>query len=126
MNVSARQHQQDWSHRDVTTLQPTQLALQDKDTLIIQWSDGQRRGYNVTDLRLACPCATCNMQRNRAGLQHGQPLSPAAPVTIQQMTPVGNYAYSIHFSDGHRTGIYILELLRSLGAESSKQDPSAT
>jgi DUF971 family protein len=33
------------------------------------------------------------------------------------MNPVGNYAYSIHFSDGHNTGIYTLESLRNLGQE---------
>jgi DUF971 family protein len=33
------------------------------------------------------------------------------------MAPMGRYAYSIHFSDGHDTGIYTLELLRELGTE---------
>jgi DUF971 family protein len=28
---------------------------------------------------------------------------------------VGNYAYSIAFSDGHDTGIFTLEFLRELG-----------
>ena len=37
------------------------------------------------------------------------------PLTISKMEPVGNYAYSIEFSDGHGTGIYTLELLRGLG-----------
>jgi len=31
------------------------------------------------------------------------------------MKPVGNYAYGIEFSDGHNTGIYSFETLRSLG-----------
>jgi DUF971 family protein len=31
------------------------------------------------------------------------------------MEPVGNYAYSIRFSDGHDTGIYTFELLQALG-----------
>jgi DUF971 family protein len=31
------------------------------------------------------------------------------------MKPVGNYAYTIAFSDGHDTGIYTFELLRELG-----------
>jgi DUF971 family protein len=31
------------------------------------------------------------------------------------MKPTGNYAYGIEFSDGHDTGIFTLELLRSLG-----------
>jgi DUF971 family protein len=44
-------------------------------------------------------------------------LSPAEtqPLRIAAMQPVGNYAYSIDFSDGHDTGIYTLELLRRLG-----------
>jgi DUF971 family protein len=33
------------------------------------------------------------------------------------MKPVGNYAYSIDFSDGHNTGLYTLEFLRELGSE---------
>ncbi len=43
----------------------------------------------------------------------------ARPLTIAKMEPVGNYAYSIAFSDGHDTGIYTLELLRQLGHEAS-------
>jgi DUF971 family protein len=31
------------------------------------------------------------------------------------MEPQGRYAYGIHFSDGHNTGIYTLESLRELG-----------
>lgn len=37
------------------------------------------------------------------------------PLRIAAMKPVGNYAYSIDFSDGHDTGIYTLETLRELG-----------
>ncbi len=42
-------------------------------------------------------------------------LQEAQPVAIKGMTPVGHYAYSIEFSDGHDTGIYTFELLRELG-----------
>ena len=37
------------------------------------------------------------------------------PLRIAAMKPVGSYAYSIDFSDGHNTGIYTLESLRELG-----------
>jgi DUF971 family protein len=40
-----------------------------------------------------------------------------APLKVLAMNPIGNYAYGIHFSDGHDTGIYQLELLRELGEE---------
>ena len=33
------------------------------------------------------------------------------------MKPVGNYAYSLTFSDGHDTGIYTYDLLRELGEQ---------
>jgi DUF971 family protein len=41
------------------------------------------------------------------------------PLRIVAMKPVGNYAYSIDFSDGHDTGIYTLETLHELGDEAS-------
>ena len=37
------------------------------------------------------------------------------PLKINGMKPVGNYAYSIAFSDGHDTGIFTFDLLRTLG-----------
>ena len=35
-------------------------------------------------------------------------------VTIERIEPVGNYAVSIHFDDGHNTGIYSWEELYQL------------
>lgn len=37
------------------------------------------------------------------------------PLAVTGMKPVGQYAYSIEFSDGHSSGIYTLEYLRELG-----------
>jgi DUF971 family protein len=98
---------------------PTELRLVDQSRLRIAWSDGQTREYGVRDLREQCPCATCRERRT------GPPppstelpvLNPAEtrPLRITAMHPTGRYAYSIHFSDGHDTGIYTLELLRELG-----------
>jgi DUF971 family protein len=53
-------------------------------------------------------------------------LSPAEaqPLRVLGMHPVGNYAYSIHFSDGHTSGIYSCDYLRRLGAETSPPPPS--
>ena len=99
---------------------PTDLQLVDPEHLRIKWSDGQVRQYTVRDLREMCPCATC---RERRTAPPPPPttltvLSPAEtqPLRITAMQPTGRYAYSIHFSDGHDTGIYTLELLRELGA----------
>jgi DUF971 family protein len=36
-------------------------------------------------------------------------------VEIEKLNPMGNYAISIHFSDGHTTGIYSWSYLHYLG-----------
>ncbi len=101
--------------------QPTKLEVRDGNTLLIVWSDGQQRAIPFGELRKACPCATCREQRKvppqpSGGLQVIS-MAEARPLKIESMSPVGNYAYSIGFSDGHDTGIFTLELLRSLGKE---------
>lgn len=103
------------------SVQPTKLEMIEAGRLRIAWSDGQVREYGVRELRDACPCATCREQRNAPppALTELTVLSPAEaqPLKIAAMDPVGRYAYGIHFSDGHTTGIYTLESLRELGEE---------
>ncbi len=97
---------------------PTKLARTESG-IVIEWSDGARREYSFRELRDACPCATCREKRSQpaapANLLPVLSAAEARPLTISKMEPVGNYAYSIEFSDGHGTGIYTLELLRGLG-----------
>ena len=104
--------------------QPTKLARTDDGRLAIEWSDGQRRVYRYRELRDACPCATCRELRSAPPKPAGllTVLSPAEtrPLAIAGMKPVGNYAYSIEFSDGHDSGIFTFELLRSLGEVSQE------
>jgi len=106
-------------------IQPTKLELVDANRLRIHWSDGQVRDYAFRELRDACPCATCREKRNA-------PPPPATmlpviseadmrPLRITAMKPVGSYAYSIDFSDGHSTGIYTLESLREMGQPVTKE-----
>jgi DUF971 family protein len=100
--------------------QPVKLELADDTRLRITWSDGMLREYAIRELRDHCPCATCREKRNAAPAAPMFPIVTDAetrPLRITAMKPVGNYAYSIDFSDGHNTGIYTLESLRELGAE---------
>ncbi len=104
------------------TARPTKLELAGDDRLRIEWNDGTTREYGFRELRDACPCATCREQRKQSDAADANPLqilSPAEaqPLKILGMEPVGNYAYTIRFSDGHDTGIFQFELLRELGAE---------
>lgn len=101
------------------SVQPSKLELTSNGKLRIAWSDGQTREYAIRDLRDKCPCATCREKRSAPPAPAtALPILSAAetqPLRITGMTPVGHYAYSIDFSDGHDTGIYTLELLRELG-----------
>jgi DUF971 family protein len=101
-------------------LQPVALSLIDDVSLQITWSDGAVLRTRIAVLREACPCATCReKQRAAADKPKGRlpVLAPAEarPLKITRMTPVGNYAYNIDFSDGHGSGLFTMEMLRQLG-----------
>lgn len=99
--------------------QPEQLKMLDPETLKIKWDDGEVRHYKVSELRGNCPCATCNEKKKAPPPPATSlPVITAAetqPLRISKMEPMGRYAYSIHFSDGHDTGLFTLEALRKLG-----------
>ncbi len=100
--------------------QPVGLEKSPDRQLQIRWSDGEKQAIPFKTLRDSCQCATCMEKRTN---QPDQPVgqltilsaAEAMPVDITSMTPVGNYAYNIHFSDGHTTGIFTFEALRGLG-----------
>ncbi|HEX3727495.1 MAG TPA: DUF971 domain-containing protein [Pirellulales bacterium] len=105
-------------------LRPTKLELRGDDRLFIEWSDGAKREITFRKLRSSCPCATCREKRAQPpepsvglGSLPVLTLAEARPLKVLGMRPVGNYAYSIAFSDGHDTGIFTLEFLRELGSE---------
>jgi DUF971 family protein len=100
---------------------PVKLELRGENRLLIEWSDGQKREITFGELRERCPCATCREKRSQPPKPTGGlnvlSMAEARPLKILGMNPVGNYAYSIAFSDGHDTGIYTLAFLRELGTE---------
>ncbi len=86
----------------------------------ITWSDGHASHYEFAYLREACPCATCNDERNKKAAAASMPGAGAAlpmfkpKATARGAKAVGNYAIHIEFSDGHSTGIYSFDFLRTL------------
>jgi DUF971 family protein len=108
----------------MNAFRPTQVALASPETLRITWNDGQVREYSIRELRDACPCATC--REKRMAPPSAAPLLPVLsaaetqPLRLLGADPVGGYAYSLNFSDGHDTGIFTLEHLRELGKEITK------
>jgi len=84
----------------------------DRRSIDITWLDGHRSSYGFEFLRWECPFAICRGEGGVPGV-----LASTERLTLQQTTltdvgPVGNYAMSITWEDGHSTGIYSWDYLR--------------
>lgn len=82
----------------------------------ITWEDGHSSHYDFAYLRDQCPCATCNDEREKKQTMGG--IGTALPLfkpkaKARQANAVGNYAIHFEFSDGHSTGIYSFDYLRT-------------
>lgn len=84
----------------------------DDRTLGITWTDGRTDKFDVVQLRRKCPCAACIDEWT--GEKRLKPESVAETVRPVRIDSVGSYAVQIRFSDGHGTGIYTFQMLRSL------------
>ena len=97
-------------------------VLREKGTMSILWTDETRQELELDDLRRLCPCAVCEsnrMAQDSNGLQMISSDAQNASSGVAEITPVGRYAIQIRWEDGHDTGIYTYEFLRSLGEVSS-------
>jgi DUF971 family protein len=89
-------------------------------TLSVQWSDGHLSAYPYQYLRDRCPCATCSEKplAVQAASPHAAP-SAFPMFGVKALKPsraelVGRYALQIFWNDGHSSGIYAFEFLRSI------------
>ena len=78
----------------------------------IVWDDGHESYFPVFELRCACACAQCVDEVSGKKLLQDDQVS--RDVQVVELHPVGNYAFSVRWSDGHDTGIYSYERLRRL------------
>jgi DUF971 family protein len=104
-----------WDRIKPTTrpMAATEAALSPDGTrLDLTWEDGVKTAAPAQHLRQQCPCAGCvDEWTNKRTLD---PSRVPADTRITQVQPVGNYALTFVFSDGHGTGIYPWQLLRDI------------
>lgn len=104
----------------MSNLKPTGItADRSESRLKITWSDGHESVYSFTLLRKACPCAECrgghaNMGGDPDPEVFTLPEEDSAATRMVQIEPVGSYALTIQWEDGHHFGIYNWHFLRSL------------
>jgi DUF971 family protein len=106
--------------RDAVTPVKVRVQQTTGQGLEIDWKDGHQSRWTFGWLRLACPCATCHEERDADGREPGAAKAkPAgllpmyqAPARPESASPVGNYAMSFKWNDGHASGIYSWDYLR--------------
>ncbi len=86
------------------------------------WADQHHSHYDFAYLRDLCPCAMCDDQRHKkeqVAENTASALTAALPIfrprpAARSAKPVGHYALQIEFTDGHATGIYSYDYLRTI------------
>jgi ATP-binding protein involved in chromosome partitioning len=91
--------------------EPAEITqLEGERRLRIAWTDGHVSEYPLTYLRGWCPCAEC---QGHGGTRRFIETRDAG---LSSWEPVGRYAVSFRWQDGHATGIYSHAYLRELCA----------
>ncbi|MEE9291948.1 MAG: P-loop NTPase [Acidobacteriota bacterium] len=98
---------------------PVGLRRRDPRTLSILWQDGQRHDHDVRDLRLACPCAGCVDETT--GQRKLDPNTVRQDVAPRIISSIGSYAINVAWNDGHSSGLYSFEFLRSQADRAANQ-----
>lgn len=113
-----------WDHvKPLEKAAPNALDVQvDRDGRVVKlaWDDGQQTSVSARVLRQLCPCAQCVDEWTNKRTFDPQSIKPDMKIVAQG--PVGNYAVSFRFADGHSTGIFTWRFLR----ETSEQNPVTT
>jgi len=96
---------------------PAEIVLREEQReLLIRWADGHQSRYPFDLLRGKCPCALCNEVRRKQDPLRviTGPIVKPGEIQMVDYHPVGRYALSFTWSDGHATGIYSFDFLRAL------------
>lgn len=101
-------------------LKPRAIDQVGPDVIRITWNDGVVNDYQARQLRLSCPCAACVEEWTGRALLDPKGVPPF--LTIMVVDPVGRYALNFTFSDGHHTGIFSWERLRSMAEQAAKKE----
>ena len=96
-------------------IRPTNItADRNERLLIIEWNDGKECRFPFAGLRAVCPCAECQGGHDNMGKPADKLLLYTAEnpdLNMEKIEPVGSYAVTILWSDGHWQGIYTWQYL---------------
>jgi DUF971 family protein len=92
-------------------------ALRDAGRFEIEWHDGAVQQLPFRLVRGRCPCAGCVDELTGRRVVGVEDVPPDVQPTAIELS--GNYALKITWSDGHNTGLYRWDYLRSLNEQTS-------
>ena len=96
-------------------LDPRQVTNIDVDRsafVRLTFADEMVAEFPIVALRLACPCADCNANRQRGRSVSVLAESKPDDLVIANIAMQGAWGLNIDWNDGHSTGIYAFEKLR--------------
>ena len=97
-------------------MKPKQIKISDKNKLSLRWNDDALSIISLKYLRDECPCATCKGETILFKTFRPPKPTMISPemYKIKSIDVVGEYAIQIGWKDGHNTGIYSWEYLKTL------------
>ena len=91
---------------------PIEIEKIKEEGIRIRWQDKHEAVYPHPYLRECCQCASCVDEWS--GKKRIMPENIPHDIMPTTIEAVGQYAISIKWSDGHETGIYPFDYLRSI------------
>ncbi len=103
---------------------PKKISRVNKNLLQFDWNDGLSTVISVKTFRKECPCAECkgeSIAGKVVSLPKIEILKPGQ-YELKQILPVGNYAITAIWGDGHDSGIYDWDYLREICEKNALTD----
>jgi len=95
----------------MSDLTPSEIKLHSQSRLLeVTFNDRSRYELPCEYLRVYSSAADVKVAKN-----NGEVIAGKEKVGIKAIDPVGQYAVRLHFSDGHKGGVYSWEYLKDLG-----------
>jgi DUF971 family protein len=93
-----------------------QIKILEKEKLFIKWDEDSSSIITLKYLRDECPCASCKGETILFKTYRPPKPTMFSPemYKIKNIEVVGKYAIQLTWKDGHNTGIYTWEYLKTL------------
>ena len=108
----------DRDHGDGPGTEPASIDVDRQAGITLTWPDALVGRFELLELRVNCPCAECRERRRRGEVIWPRPGHPQ-PLLMLDAHLVGAFGIGFEWNDGHHTGIYTWDALRTWSTAST-------